>query len=146
MVYNYIQVVGQEMNGDIYNIRIPYTRKNELKLIFNLEEKGRNKEYWINNLYIMSDLIRINYLYRIDKSVLFDTERRLIINNYDEIECIPFNFYNVDSEEEYILYENIVDDIIIQMKDYNEYLTIEYICEEVNQFNNFYSKNINNII
>ena len=32
------------------------------------------------------------------------------------------------------------------MKDYNEYLTIEYICEEVNQFNNFYSKNINNII
>ena len=47
MVYNYIQVVGQEMNGDIYNIRIPYTRKNELKRIFNLEEKGRNKEYWI---------------------------------------------------------------------------------------------------
>ena len=50
----------------------------------------------------------------------------ILIEEYESEICPNYNFYKVNIEEEFILYENKVDDIIIKMKVYDDYNTIEY--------------------
>ena len=146
IAYKIHNIYYQSKGYNIYDIQYPLLEKELLINKYNLKKSGLTKEYWINNTKIISNQIRTTFNYINDLSVDYDNKTMVLFCKCERIECDPFIFYESDIEEEYILYENIVDDIIIQMKDYNEYLTIEYICEEVNQFNNFYSKNINNII
>ena len=45
--------------------------------------------------------------------------------------CIDYNFYEVDSEENYILYENEIDSIKYILKVYDTYLSFSYESENV---------------
>ena len=78
-----------------------------------------------------------NFYFVNDKKVYY--ENNYIIQDCDKIKTESFNFYKVDTEEEYLYYENKIKSGLIIMKEYNNFLTIEYHYENKD---NFYSEKI----
>ena len=97
------------INDNFYNNKINLNKLSYLIKKYDLNLKYNVKEYWINNVLIISNKNDIKFYKINDKDIKFQNE--YIIKSYDINECISFNFNNTDSEEEYILYENIIIDI-----------------------------------
>ena len=91
---------------------------------------GLIKEYWINNINIVSDGCSFYFNYIIEEGVEFVETYYILIEKYKKIECVPFNFYKSDLEEDYILYQKEKDNCLIKMKEYNEYIILE-VCGEI---------------
>ena len=96
---------------------------------FNLQSKGVFKEYWDKNVKILSNKGLLTYNYINDLSVRFEND--YIINEFESEKCIHYNFYEVDSEENYTLYENEIDSIKYILKVYDTYLSFSYESENV---------------
>ena len=120
-----------------FNEKIDISKKNEYIQKYSLCDKGLVKEYWINNLMIESYEGNNNFYFVNDKKVYY--ENNYIIQDCDKIKTESFNFYKVDTEEEYLYYENKIKSGLIIMKEYNNFLTIEYHYENKD---NFYSEKI----
>ena len=96
---------------------------------FNLQSKGEYKEYWDKNVKIIANKGILNFSYINDLSV--DYKNNYLINEFETEKCINYNFYKVDSEENYILYENEIDSIKYILKVYDTYLSFSYESEKV---------------
>ena len=96
---------------------------------FNLQSKGEYKEYWDKNVKILANKGLLNFSYINDLSV--DYKNNYLINEFETEKCINYNFYKVDSEEKYILYENEIDSIKYILKVYDTYLSFSYESEKV---------------
>ena len=48
-------------------------------------------------------------------------KKKILIQEYDKIKCIPYNFSNVSIEESYVLYKNKVENIEIFLKKYEKH-------------------------
>ena len=110
------------IDNDLYNIKIPiiFLRKyiNKFKLNF----IGTQKEYFLNNVIILSNGIYNKYYRRIYDKINI-SEHGLEIS-YEDKEIIPFNFYNCDHSEIYKLYKK--DNISLKLYD-NYFILEKYI-------------------
>ena len=129
-MYLITQISSLDQNN-IYNIQIPLRDKNKIIQKYGLLEKGKIKEYWINNVNIISNQNNLIFQYINDISANYDKKNEILIQEYTLIPCIAFSFYTPDIEEEYYLYESIVDDSRIRLKEFNNYLTLELSCNNL---------------
>lgn len=130
-MYNYY--FCSKINDDFYDHKLDINKLSYLINKYDLKCNGPVKEYWINNIRIISnnDLI-FNRI--IDKDIHFTDN--YLIQKYDIYYCDKFNFSETHLEEEYILYENIIDDIKIIVKKYDNFITLIYQSQN-NIENNF---------
>lgn len=126
--------VSTIIDDDIYDIKIPLSKKNLLIEKYNLLSKSEIKEYWINNLHITSDINGLNYNYIVDESIDFDKENNLLIEKYNIVNCVPFNFFECDLEDKYLLYFN--ENNRIEMKEYDDYITLEITGKDLIEIKN----------
>tara|TARA_Y100000389_G_scaffold204626_1_gene258437 strand:+ start:593 stop:877 length:285 start_codon:yes stop_codon:yes gene_type:complete len=90
-------------------------------------------------LYLIKKNIKFYKIY--DKNIKYNNE--YLIKEYDLKNCIPFNFNDSHLEEEYILYVNIINNIKIVLKKYNDYISLEFETNDlINNNNNFLCYNI----
>jgi hypothetical protein len=108
---------------------------------YNLICIGKVKEYWINNVNIISENGHLSFHKIIDGTT--GNDNNYLIHNYDKEICIPFNFYESHLEDEYTIYENIIEDIKIIIKKYDYFITLHYESENgINNENLLYYNNI----
>lgn len=132
-MYNYYYC--KKLRDNLYESKIDSEKLTSLIDKYKLINKGIFKEYWINNVFITSAEKTITFKKIIDEEIKY--ENNYLIQKYEEKECIPFNFYESHSEDEYILYTNILNNIRIQLKKYDNYITIQYISENIINIDNF---------
>lgn len=118
------------LGENIYNEKIDLKSLETLIKRYSLTKEGVFKEYWINNVEIIKkieDIISYNYVN--DLSINYDKENSMIVREYNCEKCIGFVFYDVDSEEEYIKYNSVINNINVILKCYDKYLTLEFLCD-----------------
>ena len=132
-----INYCKEKINDMSYDIRIKKEEKDKLINRYSLDKKGSYKELWENNVCITLSkdqqffqyIEDINYTFQKDKFI-----REVIFK-----ECPSYNFYQVHQEDIYQLYETKNEDITIQLKEYDAYLTLSVLCDDLN---NFYQHNL----
>ena len=144
-MYNYYfcSNINDDRQRQIYDQKININKLQYFIDKYNLICKDKVKEYWINNVNIISNNENLSFHKIIDGTT--DYDNNYLIHNYDKEICIPFNFYESHLEDEYTIYENIIEeDIKIIIKKYDDYITLHYECENIiNNNNNFlYYNNI----
>ena len=138
-MYNYYYC--SKINETFFNHKIDYDKLSYFINKYDLTYKNMIKEYWINNVNIISNDNNLSFYKIIDGSIQYDNN--YLIHNYDKKKCNPFNFYESHLEDEYELYENITDDIKIILKKYIDYITLHYESENIINNNKFlYYNNI----
>jgi hypothetical protein len=130
----------KHINDKFYDSKININNLSSLIDKYNLELKKHIKEYWINNVQVISNKDNIEFYKISDKEIKY--ENNYIIQEYIIENCQPFNFNDVHSEEEYILYENTINNIKIILKKYTEYITLEFKSENLINNDNFLYYNI----
>ena len=133
-MYNVTKV--SHINNDIYNIKIQLDKKEQLIKKYGLKEVGEYKEYWINNVQIISNGDTFDFNYFEDIYIEYDDTKKILINEYKEVPCIPFSFYRTDLEEEYYLYKNESNGMLIKLKDYSRYITFEITGNDLSMLEN----------
>ena len=131
-MYNYY--FCSNINDEIYDQKININKLQYFIDRYNLISIGLIKEYWINNVNIISNNNNLSFHKIIDGTTGYDNN--YLIHNYDKEICIPFNFYESNLEDEYSLYENIEYDIKIIIKKYDYYITLHYESENIINNNN----------
>jgi len=134
--YYYCELIS----SNFYNSKISLNKLSYLIEKYGLNLKSDVKEYWINNIQIISDKNNVKFNKIIDKNIRYDNE--YLIQEYNIDECEPFNFNEIHLEEEYVLYENIISDTKIILKKYLGYITLEFESENLINNNNFLCYNI----
>ena len=82
----------------------------------------------------MSSIFNVWFNYINDLNINYDEKNHYLVQEYEQKECTPYNFYQCNLEEEYDLYENKLKNISIQLKEYSNYLTLQYICDKKEYF------------
>ena len=123
-IYNFCNVI----NGNMYDESIPKTKKEDYIKKYNLINIGNIKEYWINNVCCTCNSIgEWNYKYYKDISVEY--KENILKQEIEISNCKLFNFYKTDNEYEYNLYENIINGITHQIREFPNYITYLYKSE-----------------
>ena len=131
-MYNYY--FCSKINDEFYDHKLDLNKLSYLINKYDLKCKNKVKEYWINNVYIISD-DTLSFYKIIDNNINYDNN--YLIHNYDKKSCNPFNFHEANMEDEYILYDNTINNIKIIVKEYDDYITLHYECENIINNNNF---------
>ncbi|MBD23872.1 MAG: hypothetical protein CMG46_02550 [Candidatus Marinimicrobia bacterium] len=127
-----INQIFNEIDESILNIRVPYSKEYIIDK-YNLSYIGINKLYVINDTEIISklDTVEFKVVHRD-----YEIDNGFIYQSIESIQIPPFNFYNVDYECTYKLYQSIKYDICIELKVYNNYNTLTFYCENKSTFIN----------
>jgi len=136
----YIFHFCQKINEYLYNEKLPLHLKDKYLQYYNLKKIGKIKEYWENNVKITSLNNHLTFEYIQDISISYDTTKNLLIQEYNREKCPPYNFYQVNIEDVFTLYENKQNDILIRLKEYKDYITIEFhtsLFEKMDDINLF---------
>jgi len=135
----------KKIDDNIFDEKIDVVNKNKLIEKYSLQYKNKNKEYWINNVRILSSEDQLKFNTFNDISLFYDNNYHLLNYEYICKECKGFSFYKTDLEDDYSIYDNKIDMIYICLKEYRNYLTIEFHC---NNKSDFYKKKLlyNNIV
>ena len=112
---------SKNKDENIYDIRIPLSQKEEFLKRYSLNFKYREKKYYIKNVVIKVNESGQYYNYEEDLSVKIDKD--YIVREFTEKECPFFSFFKSDIEEEYDLYSN--DDDSILLKEFEGFFTFE---------------------
>jgi len=123
--------ICKQINENSYDRRLEKSRKNEIYKIYNLENKGEYKEYWENNVCILVSGVSRSFNYIEDKLISYHNDKNYLLHEINMKPCPPYNFFNVHHEEKYTLYENEIDNVRIQLKEYNTYLTLSFQMENI---------------
>jgi hypothetical protein len=116
-------------NENIFNIKIDLKLKENILKKFKFKYCGKIKDYYKNNYYISSTSTNISF-FKIKETNSYFKNSFLFIE-YIKEEQNPFNFYKVDYDEEYHLYESKKGNINILLKEFNRYLELEFITEDL---------------
>ena len=130
----------KHINDNFYNSKININNLSSLIDKYNLVLKNYIKEYWINNVQIISNKNNIEFYKINDKEIKY--KNNYIIQEYNIEDCSPFNFNGAHMEDEYILYENIINNIKIILKKYDNYITLEFQSENLINNDKFLYYNI----
>jgi len=128
------------IKNNFYNNKININKLSYLIKKYDLKFISPIKEYWLNNIKIISDKNNINFYKIYDKNINYYNE--YLIHEYLLENSEPFNFNKTNLEEEYILYENTINDIKIILKKYIDYITLEFKTNNLINNNNFLCYNI----
>ena len=142
-MYNYYfcNKINDDRQRQIYDQKININKLQYFIDKYNLICKDKVKEYWINNVNIISNNNNLSFHKIIDGTTGYDNN--YLIHNYDKQICIPFNFYESHLEDEYTIYEKIIEDIKIIIKKYDDFITLHYECENgINNKKLLYYNNI----
>ena len=131
-----ITKISETVESDIYDIKIPLSMKDEIINNYKLEPYGQVKEYWINNVKIISNNDGFLFDYFIDENSEIDLDLNILIEKYKKVESQSFNFYDSDIEEEYELYQKKNKEYLVQMKIYEKYLVLELSSENLSEIKN----------
>ena len=128
-----IYYCNQKIKNNIYDIRIHKIEKNTFLHKYSLIDKGVEKELWENNvrITISKDKREFHFIEAIDISF----KKNKIIQEVIIKDCIQYNLYKVHQEDIYHLYENTNEVGIIQLKEYNDYLILSVLCDNLDTFN-----------
>lgn len=116
-----------QINEELYNHKLNNKHLSHLIDKYDLICKGAIKEYWINNIQIISTNDDLQFNKIIDRNIQFNDN--YLIQEYDIFESDKFNFYESHLEEEYIMYENTINEIKIIIKKYKDFITLMYESE-----------------
>ena len=132
----YIYYCKEKINDISNNIKIDKEEKEELIQKYSLEKKGDYKEYWENNVCITFS--KNNYSFRYIEDIRFEylleSKKKFLIHEFKEYPCQFYNFYKVHQEEKYQKYQVEKDGIIIELREYQDYLTLTLICDSIVDF------------
>ena len=131
-----ITKISETIESDIYDIKIPLSMKDEIINNYKLEPYGPVKEYWINNVKIISNNDGFLFDYFIDENSEIDLDLNILIEKYEKVESQSFNFYDSDIEEAYELYQKKNKEYLVQMKIYEKYLVLELSSENLSEIKN----------
>lgn len=131
-----ITKISETIESDIYDIKIPLSMKDEIINNYKLEPYGQVKEYWINNVKIISNNDGFLFDYFIDENSEIDHDLNILIEKYKKVESQSFNFYDSDIEEAYELYQKKNKEYLVQMKIYDNYLVLELSSENLSEIKN----------
>ena len=131
-MYNYY--FCSKINDEFYDHKLDLNKLSYLIDKYDLICKNKVKEYWINNVNIIS-YDTLSFYKIIDNTIIYDNN--YLIHNYDKKSCAPFNFHETNIEDEYILYENMINNIKIIVKEYDDYITLHYESKNIINNNNF---------
>jgi len=123
----------KKINDNFYDIKLDLSNKDNNIKKFNLQNKGLNKIYYKNNICIESNNKNIKYFKKVDLNINYKKNYLYSEFNIEEINSFPF--YETDYEEEYILFENTIDDVKIQLKEYKNYCELEFITNNLKKCN-----------
>ena len=135
-MYSILLITNKDNN--FYDIKIKLSDLDKYKNKFNLSNIGLHKVYHKNNIQITSDNENPIFNKIIEKDI-YVKEKYLYIE-HEKIQVNPFSFYETDYEEEYILYENTINDVIIIFKEFKNYGELEFITLDLNKFNKLISE------
>ena len=110
-------------NNNFYNIRNNLSLKEKYINVYNLKNKGLYKSFYKNNILIVSNG-RKTVFYRITEKEIITKDNYLIIKEEKE-SIVSFQINSPDYEEDYILYENTINDILIHLRIYKTYFELE---------------------
>jgi hypothetical protein len=130
-MYNYYYC--SKLNDEFYDHKLDLNKLSYLIDKYDLKFIGEVKEYWLNNIQIISSDI-INFHRIIDKDINYSNN--YIIHEYDKFNCDKFNFSESHQEDIFDLYENTLDNVKIIIKKYDNYFTLHYESQN-NIDNNF---------
>ena len=132
----YIYYCKGKINNKTYDIKIDKKEKEELIHKFSFEEKGNYKEYWENNVRITSskDNHSFHYIEDIRYEYVKVSNKDFLIHELKEKPCQFYNFYKVHQEETYQKYQVKKGDIIMELREYQDYLTLTLICDSIVDF------------
>lgn len=128
----------KQIKNNIFDEKISKEELNNLIQKYSLKKKGSIKEYWINNVQIISHKNKLSYNYI--KDIDIQVINNFIIQEFESKICKPFNFYKTDLEYEYILYTAFINNVFINIKEFTNYLVIE--CQ-TDKKEDFFLSNIN---
>ena len=131
-----ITKISKILDDNLFDTNISLSQKDILINQYNLLPCGKIKEYWINNVNIISNASSFSFHYIVDNYSDYDKKYNLLIENYEKSICNPFNFYDTDSEEEYELYINDKNNHTIIMKVYQDSLVLEVLGESLSEIKN----------
>jgi len=134
MNIGYSIILINNKNNYFYDIKNNLSLKEKYINLYNLEKKGLYKSFYKNNILIISNEITTNF-YKITEKEIINKDNYLIIRREKKL-ISSFQIIFPDYEEDYILYENSVNDIIINLRIYKTYFELEYITDDLNKFNN----------
>ena len=124
------------LDDNLFDTNIPLSQKDILINQYNLLPCGKIKEYWINNVNIISNGNSFSFHYIVDNYSDYDKKYNLLIENYEKTFCNSFNFYESDSEEEYELYMNDKNNYTISIRVYQDSLVLEILGESLSEIKN----------
>lgn len=116
---------SKDKGENIYDIRLPFSQKENFLKRYSLKFKYTEKKYYIKNVVIKVNESGHHYNYEEDLFVKVNGD--FIVREFIEKECPYFNFFKSDIEEEYDLYSN--DDNSILLKDFEDFFTFEINSE-----------------
>ena len=128
-----IYYCNQKIKNNIYDIRIHKIEKNTFLHKYSLIDKGVEKELWENNVRITISKDKREFHFIEDIDISF--KKNKIIQEVIIKDCIQYNLYKVHQEDIYHLYENTNEVGIIQLKEYNDYLILSVLCDNLDTFN-----------
>ena len=128
-----IYYCNQKIKNNIYDIRIHKKEKNTFLHKYSLIDKGVEKELWENNVRITISKDKREFHFIEDIDISF--KKNKIIQEVIINDCIQYNLYKVHQEDIYHLYENTNEVGIIQLKEYNDYLILSVLCDNLDTFN-----------
>ena len=135
-MYSILLITNKDNN--FYDIKIKPKDKGKYLKQYNLSNVGLYKVYHKNNIQITSDNENPIFNKIIEKDI-YVKEKYLYIE-HEKVIVNPFSFYETDYEEEYTLYENTIDDVRINFKEFKNYGELEFITDDLNKFNKLISE------
>ena len=123
-----------KVDDEFYDNKLNISYLSKLIDKYDLKYINHIKEYWINNVQIISDKNNIIFNKIIDINIYH--KNNYIKQEYNISNCDKFNFNESDLEDEYILYESIINNIKIKVKKYDNFITLIYESKN-NIDNNF---------
>jgi hypothetical protein len=118
-MYIYHRCVPESKNS--YNERYSKSHLSSLIKTFDLRLIGKCKEYCLNTIQIISRKNKLLFQSISDTDITY--ENGWLRQNCDIREIPPFHFYNVDSEESFQLYESTFKGHLLQLREFDEYVT-----------------------
>ena len=104
----------KHIKDNFYDIKININKLSHLIKKYDLEFNSSVKEYWLNNIKIVSDKNNVNFYKIYDKNIKYENE--YLIQEYTSKVTESFNFNETHLEDEYILYDNTINNIKIILK------------------------------
>tara|TARA_Y100001936_G_scaffold244592_1_gene285222 strand:+ start:1739 stop:2218 length:480 start_codon:yes stop_codon:yes gene_type:complete len=129
-----IYICSDRTTEGTYTIRNDKKHMNRFIKYYSLISKGEYKELWENNINIILSKHERTFSSITDIDYSFHKEKNYFIQEVESKECKPYNFYKVDQEDIYHLYETTIKNTIIKLKDYKDYFTLSFVCDTIDEF------------